>query len=146
MCCAIEDIRSDMNNTADYNQASKGSFPNSVQDTSDSICFGAGCKIRSTTKRPEISPDISSSPSYEDHPGFRMLPALNECSKTVNTDRILGGKEGSILDYPWMARIGYWSYDEEVIKYLCAGTVINKRYILTAAHCTEEINRDEYKP
>ncbi len=98
VCCAIEDIRPDMNNTADYNQASKPSSPNSVQDTSDSICFGASCKIRPTTKKPEISLE-DTSPSFENHPGFRMLPGLNECSKTVNTDRILGGKEGSILDY-----------------------------------------------
>lgn len=48
----------------------------------------------------------------------------------------LNGEPGEVYEYPWMAILEYrglyapWSW--------CVGTLISKRYILTAAYCTQE--------
>ncbi|XP_055323307.1 serine protease easter-like isoform X2 [Sitodiplosis mosellana] len=49
-------------------------------------------------------------------------------------ERIVGGEETTITDFPWMALIQYEKTGERP-RYLCGGSLINKDYILTAAHC-----------
>lgn len=50
----------------------------------------------------------------------------------LNDDsRIVGGNETPPNKYPWMARLSYFN------KFYCGGTIINDRYVLTAAHCTK---------
>ncbi|XP_077283554.1 phenoloxidase-activating factor 3-like isoform X2 [Arctopsyche grandis] len=62
-----------------------------------------------------------------------LLPAENTCGINADDDRIYGGKETSIDQYPWMVLIdqtrptGY--------KSVCGGSLINSRYVVTAAHC-----------
>ncbi|CAN7985321.1 unnamed protein product [Ixodes pacificus] len=57
-----------------------------------------------------------------------------ECGRRQNvtsiSERIINGTEASIEDWPWMVGI-YDSCDNLV----CGGSLINKEYVLTAAHC-----------
>ena len=48
---------------------------------------------------------------------------------------VVGGVETSTKEFPHMARLGYPGLDG--IKWGCGGTIISRRYILTAGHCVQ---------
>ncbi|XP_077260708.1 CLIP domain-containing serine protease B4-like [Temnothorax americanus] len=68
------------------------------------------------------------------HPSWSLLEH-NNCGNS-NNDRIIGGKNASLGAYPWIARIGYNMPNAPgTLSYRCGGTIINRQYIVTAAHC-----------
>lgn len=62
-------------------------------------------------------------------------PELEQCGVQANDNRIVGGTVAEIDDFPWMALLQYRKGRK--IEPACAGTLINNRYILTAAHCAD---------
>lgn len=63
-----------------------------------------------------------------------------ECGTTINDQNIVGGRLAKLGDFPYMAIIGYDNKKGEGqdVNYECGGSVINKWYVLTAAHCMYE--------
>lgn len=53
------------------------------------------------------------------------------------TDRIIGGTNASLGQFPWLARIGYTSEEQRSASpnFKCGGALVSKYYVLTAAHC-----------
>ena len=58
--------------------------------------------------------------------------------------RIIGGRDSHLKDYPWMAAIhlNKTNWDQA---WGCGGSLINNRYVLTAAHCIWNINKNKFE-
>lgn len=57
---------------------------------------------------------------------------LSECGHHDKIIRVFGGEDAAINEYSWVAYVKYG-------RTLCGGSLINRRYVLTAAHCFREI-------
>ncbi|XP_031838940.1 trypsin-1 [Nomia melanderi] len=57
-----------------------------------------------------------------------------KCGLTNTQTRIVGGIETQVNQYPWMALMMFRG------RFYCGGSVINSRYILTAAHCVDRFD------
>merc|ERR1712048_452668 len=67
-------------------------------------------------------------------------PTDGKCGKNfVIGGRVIGGVNTKRNEFPWQAgmwKAGYDGFDDE---FYCGGTLINKQFIVTAAHCVEDV-------
>ena len=84
----------------------------------------------STTKQPATG--IPNPPDISNHPNLRLVNS-DTCGPSAE-DKIIGGNQTHIFEFPWMALIDY-DTGEKIPDFRCGGSLINKRYVLTAAHC-----------
>ncbi|XP_017773669.1 PREDICTED: venom protease-like [Nicrophorus vespilloides] len=64
----------------------------------------------------------------------RVLVPQDDCGPIANEFRITGGREAGLYEFPWMALLAYKT-DKSGHEFRCDGSLINDRYVLTAAHC-----------
>lgn len=71
--------------------------------------------------------------SYKER--LALLP--DECGIQY-TDRIIGGERARIDEYPWVVLIQHRRRTGE-LKFHCGGSLLTERYVLTAAHCIQNV-------
>ena len=69
---------------------------------------------------------------FERHPNRGLL--ARQCPPHV-MDRIVGGEEADVGEYPWLALLGYTSARGGDPQWKCGGSLIGDQHVLTAAHC-----------
>ncbi|XP_047994725.1 phenoloxidase-activating factor 3-like isoform X2 [Leguminivora glycinivorella] len=76
------------------------------------------------------NPTSASVESVDNHPNLHLLP--DECGK-IFVNKLLGGRAAHLYQYPWITLISYKTRLGP--QFECGGSLINERYVLTAAHC-----------
>ncbi|CAG7722892.1 unnamed protein product [Allacma fusca] len=86
--------------------------------------------------KPDLTNKFNTLIPLENHKNWKLLPKFDECGKINTTvgNRIIGGTVPPHGSQPWLARIGY-SDERGDIGFYCGGSLISRRYVLTAAHC-----------
>lgn len=75
------------------------------------------------------------------------LPLLGGSASVIIEPReplpIIGGKPSQTNAYPWMAALEYVGSSDNYNGHFCGGALIHPRYVITAAHCIEDVEPSE---
>lgn len=75
--------------------------------------------------------------------GASLLPQPPTCGAVSIDNKIYGGQDTELYEFPWLVLLEYRRLSGNGLATSCAGTLINQRYVLTAAHCiTGRITRE----
>ncbi|XP_016977946.2 spaetzle-processing enzyme [Drosophila rhopaloa] len=89
------------------------------------------CCPQSKRDTSEEAPEIAEVEGQQ--PG-NVLPGSDVCG-FLFADRIFGGTNTSLWEFPWMVLLQYKKLFSESYSFNCGGALLNSRYVLTAGHC-----------
>ncbi|XP_047993674.1 uncharacterized protein LOC125232099 isoform X1 [Leguminivora glycinivorella] len=91
-------------------------------------------------------PTPSPEPKELDHLEAVSLPEAPVCGvSNASFSRVVGGIPAKLGDFPWMALLGYKERRAGAgARWLCGGSLISARHVLTAAHCIHTRENDLY--
>ncbi|XP_012274026.1 melanization protease 1-like [Orussus abietinus] len=90
---------------------------------------GSADRLQTASSTPRI--DVVNS-----HPNLRLLD--DEICGPIAEDRIFGGSRAAVFEFPWMALLAY-DIGKRRPEFRCGASLINRRYLLTAAHCVTSL-------
>ncbi|XP_017008811.2 spaetzle-processing enzyme [Drosophila takahashii] len=88
---------------------------------------------------PEPQPSVAKGDEVQ--PG-NVLPGNDVCGFLLH-DRIFGGTNTSLWEFPWMVLLQYKKILADTYSFNCGGALINSRYVLTAGHCLASRDLDQ---
>ncbi|KAH8409678.1 hypothetical protein KR222_001579, partial [Zaprionus bogoriensis] len=74
-------------------------------------------------------------PAQQSTDGSSLLPQPPTCGAVSIDNKIYGGQDTDLNEFPWLVLLEYRRLSGNGLATSCAGTLINQRYVLTAAHC-----------
>ncbi|XP_047487475.1 phenoloxidase-activating factor 3-like [Penaeus chinensis] len=99
------------------------------------VCGREGRRLKVCCASSNVTPTpttITVTPTSNPGGNGQLLPST--CGQANDLDKIFGGTNTVIGEFPWMAALGYIG-DNGSLGWNCGGALINDRYVLTAAHC-----------
>ncbi|XP_050510778.1 CLIP domain-containing serine protease B4-like [Diabrotica virgifera virgifera] len=70
----------------------------------------------------------------EDHKNWKLIPTKTCGYSKEAQRRIVNGKPAKLNQFPWMVQI-FSRKEKNRDSFICGGSLINNRYVVTAAHC-----------
>ncbi|XP_002048382.2 trypsin-1 [Drosophila virilis] len=98
------------------------------QQILSNVLGGAAASASTSPEEADLSPFDS------DAKAFRVNRCASCSCGVPNANRIVGGTQVRSNKYPWIAQMIRGSF------LFCGGTLINDRYVLTAAHCVHDMD------
>lgn len=103
-----------------------------LYDANFRVCCGVkGSKVRNSGEDEGVM-DVRAQEFYGGHRSSKLLS--HDACGPISEARIFGGEEAGIYEFPWMALLGY-SLGKFGVEFRCGGSLINEKYVMTAAHC-----------
>ncbi|XP_041989111.1 transmembrane protease serine 9-like, partial [Aricia agestis] len=107
-----------------------------IKEHTDDACYliVIGEEIEYTTDDPYLpvdTEDFTAEPDGFDNMNNERYRCNCRCGERNEAPRITDGVETAVNEFPWVARLSYFN------TFYCGGTLINDRYVMTAAHCVK---------
>lgn len=103
-------------------------------------------RVVPTTAAPDPDPEpfgrVTPEPAITRPGNWIPDPHNYECGLQILVDRILSGQNASIQEFTWYALLEYETKKGDRV-FDCGGALINQHYVVTAAHCLDNVRLDD---
>ncbi|RVE52572.1 hypothetical protein evm_002691, partial [Chilo suppressalis] len=94
------------------------------------------CPRQSTTSTTTATPESGSNVKRDGGDFVEALPEPPVCGISNGSfSKVVGGEDAALGDFPWMAALGYRFRRRPNPLWMCGGSLLTNKHVLTAGHC-----------